>query len=82
MVFSDKAYDIITIIQRWLVALGTAYIGLAAIWGFPFPDEINKTIVVISTFLAAIIEISKSKWNKDHSISITDFTNDTTGDEE
>ena len=74
MVLSNKAYDVITVIQRWLVALGTAYLGLAAIWGFPFADEINQSIVVISTLLAALIEACKAKWNKDHSISITDFT--------
>lgn len=73
---SDKMYDIITIIQRWLVALGTAYIGLAAIWGWPFPDEINQSIVVISTLLATIIEISKAQWRKDHAIEIKDFNNE------
>ena len=70
---SNKMYDIITIIQRWLVALGTAYIGLAAIWGFPYPDEINKTIVVISTFLAAVVEIAKAQWSKSNTIKIESF---------
>ena len=71
---SGKFYDVICIIQRWIVALGLAYYGLSAIWGFPFADEINKSAAVIATFLATIIEIEKSVWNKSHSITITDFT--------
>ena len=76
---SDKTYDILNKIQRWLVALGVAYLGLSAIWGLPFGDEINKSIVVVSTFLATILEISSGVWNKSHSISITDF-NDNAGE--
>lgn len=71
---SDKTYDIINKLQRWLVALGVAYLGISAIWGLPFGDEINQTIVVISTLLATILEISTAKWQKDHAIEIKDFT--------
>ena len=70
---SNKTYDIINKIQRWLVALGVAYLGLSAIWGLPFGDEINQSIVVISTLLATILEIATSQWNKDNSITITSF---------
>ena len=70
---SNKTYDIINKIQRWLVALGVAYLGLSAIWGLPFGDEINQSIVVISTLLATILEIATSKWNKDNTITITSF---------
>lgn len=72
---SNKTYDIINKIQRWLVALGVAYLGLSAIWGLPFGDEINQSIVVISTLLATILEVSTSQWNKDNTITITSFTN-------
>lgn len=71
---SNTTYDIINKIQRWLVAIGVAYLGISAIWGLPYGDEINQTIVVISTLLATILEVSTSKWQKDHAISITDFT--------
>lgn len=69
----NKTYDIINKIQRWLVAIGVAYLGLSAIWGLPFGDEINQSIVVISTLLATVLEISTSRWNKDNSITITTF---------
>ena len=67
---NNKLYDVITVVQRWLVALGVAYLGLAAIWGWPFPDEINNSIVIVSTLLATIIEIEKSYWNKNNTIEI------------
>ena len=70
---SNRMYDIINKIQRWLVALGVAYLGLSAIWGLPFGDEINQSIVVISTLLATILEVATSQWNKDNSITITSF---------
>lgn len=71
---TNKTYDIINKIQRWLVALGVAYLGVAAIWGLPWGDQINQTIVVISTFLATILEVSSSVWKKDHTVEIKDFT--------
>ena len=72
-IMSNRMYDIINKIQRWLVALGVAYLGLSAIWGLPFGDEINQSIVVISTLLATILEVATSQWNKDNSITITSF---------
>ena len=71
---SDKCYDILVIIQRWLAAIGVLYLAIAAIWKLPFGDEINQSIVAVCAFLAAIIEIQKSVWNKNHSIEIKDFT--------
>ena len=70
---SDKCYDIMVIIQRWLTAIGVLYLAIAAIWKLPFGDEINQSIVAVCAFLAAIIEIQKSVWNKNHSIEIKDF---------
>lgn len=70
---TDKTYDILCMVQRWLTALGVLYLAVSAIWGLPFGDEINQTIVAVCAFLAAIIEIQKSVWNKTHTIEIKDF---------
>lgn len=70
---TDKCYDLLVIIQRWLAALGVLYLAISAIWGLPFGDEINQSIVAVCAFLAAIIEIQKSVWNKTHTIHIEDF---------
>lgn len=55
----DKVYDAI----KWFVtvmlpALSIAYVGLAAIWGWPYADEVSKTIAVVYTLLCALMGIS------------------------
>lgn len=55
---SNKTYDIINKVQRWLPAVGVLYLTLANIWGLPFGDAINATVVAVATFLASILEVS------------------------
>ena len=66
MQLPDKVYDIL----KWVVmivipALATAYVGLAAIWGFPYADEVAKTAAVICTLLGALLGISTAQYNKE-----------------
>ena len=66
MKLPDKIYDIL----KWvtmivLPALATAYVGLAAIWGWSYADEIAKTTAVICTLLGALLGISTAEYNKD-----------------
>lgn len=59
-------YDILKwITMIVLPALATAYVGLAAVWGWPFADEIAKTVAVICTLLGALLGISTAQYNKD-----------------
>ena len=65
MKLPDKIYDIL----KWvtmivLPALATAYVGLSAIWGWPYADEIAKTTAVICTLLGALLGISTAQHNK------------------
>ena len=68
---SNNLYDILNKIQRWLPALAAFYLGLSAVWPLPYGNEINKTIALVATFLAATLEIFQSRWNRDHEITIT-----------
>lgn len=66
MKLPDKLYDIL----KWftmivLPALATAYVGLAAVWGWPYADEVAKTSAVICTLLGALLGISTAQYNKD-----------------
>ena len=70
---TDKCYDLLVTLQRWLTAAGVLYLAIAAIWKLPYGDEINQSIVAVCAFLAAIIEIQKSVWNKTHTITIQGF---------
>jgi hypothetical protein len=65
MKLSNSWYDIL----KWvtmivLPALATAYVGLAAIWHWPYADEVAKTTAVICTLLGALLGISTAQYNK------------------
>lgn len=69
MKLPDKLYDILKwITMIVLPALATAYVGLAAIWGWPFADEVAKTTAVICTLLGALLGISTAQYNKDKQV--------------
>ena len=65
MLLPDKVYDVL----KWIVmivipALTTAYVGLAAIWGFPYAEAIAKTSAVVCTLLGALLGISTAEYRK------------------
>ena len=63
---SNKLYDIL----KWLTlicipALSTAYVGLSAVWGWPYATEVAKTTsAVVCTLLGALLGISTAQYNK------------------
>lgn len=59
---SNKVYDILSKIQRWLPALGVFYLAICKIWGLPWGGEVNDTIVAVATLLAATLEISSGRY--------------------
>lgn len=67
---SNKLYDILSKIQRWLPALGILYMALCSVWQLPYGKEVNETILAVSAFMAATLEISTGKYNSDmlHSV--------------
>ena len=65
MKLNDKWYDLLKWITMIVIpALTTAYVGLSAIWGWPYATEIAKTSAVICTLLGAILGISTAQYNK------------------
>jgi hypothetical protein len=64
MRLSDRTYDILKMIQRWIPLVSTLYVALASIWGLPLADEISKTLMAIAAFLAGILEIATATYNK------------------
>lgn len=61
---SNKTYDILSKVQRWLPALGAFYLGLCKVWDLPLGSEINETIVLVATLLATTLEISTVQYQK------------------
>lgn len=65
MKLNDKLYTIL----KWITliclpALGTAYVALAGVWGFPYAEEISKTIMAVCTLCGALLGISTAEYNK------------------
>lgn len=62
---SNQVYDLLKwIAQILLPALGTAYYGLAQIWGLPAAEQVVGTIVVIDTLLGVLLGLSSTQYNK------------------
>lgn len=66
MKLKDSVYDVL----KWIVmivipAVTTAYVGLAAVWGWPLAEPVAKTSAIICTLLGAILGISTAQYNKE-----------------
>lgn len=58
-ILPDWLYDAIKyIVTIILPAVSVLYVGLAGIWGWPYADEVSRTIAVVYTFLCAVMGIS------------------------
>ena len=65
MKLSNQTYDILKFIAQILLpAVGTLYFALAAIWGFPYGEQIVATIAAVDLFLGAVLKISTDDYNK------------------
>ena len=65
MKLSSPVYDVLKwIVMIVLPALSTAYVGLAAVWGWPLADEVAKSCSVVCVLLGALLGISTAEYNK------------------
>ena len=66
MKLNDKWYDLLKWICMVVIpSLTTAYVGLSAIWSWPYATEIANTSAVLCTLLGALLGISTAQYNKD-----------------
>ena len=71
MRLSDKVYDTIKLIQRWLPAVSAIYglvVGLSGIWGWGLADysnEVSRTVDYIATALAGLLASSTYVYKKE-----------------
>lgn len=65
MKLTNKAFDILRFLCEILVpAIGALYFGLSKLWGLPYGQEIVGTCACVSTFLGALVGISRADYNK------------------
>jgi hypothetical protein len=63
MNMSNKVYDSLKwLAMVFLPAAGVLYTALAAIWGLPYAQEIQGTILAVVVFLGAVLQISSAKY--------------------
>lgn len=65
MTLNNKVYDV----MKWvaligLPATGSLYYGLAGIWALPYAEQVVATIIVVNTFLGAVLGVSTYQYNK------------------
>lgn len=71
-ILPDKVYDTLVWIAQYLIpALGTFYFALSGIWGFPYGEEIVGTLTALDTFLAVLLGISSSNYDKSKKVEET-----------
>lgn len=62
---SNQVYDILKKIQHLLPIIGTLYLAISQIWGFPYAEQVNATIVAICAALGSSIELLCYNYKKD-----------------
>ena len=68
MKLPNSVYDVLKWITMILLpALATAYVGLSAVWGWPYADEVAKTAAVVCALLGSLLGISTAQYNKNKS---------------
>lgn len=64
MKLDDQMYNTMKwVAQILLPALGSLYFGIAQIWGLPAAEEVVGTIVLVDTFLGALLGLSAKAYN-------------------
>ena len=66
MVLPNKWYDVL----KWVAlialdAVGICYKTLAAIWHWPYGEQVLETCVALSIFIGTLLGISTAQYNKE-----------------
>lgn len=63
MILNDKLFNILKwICMVGLPAIGVLWYTLGKIWGFPYLEEVNATIIAVVAFLGALLGISNIRY--------------------
>ena len=66
----DKVYDVLKwVVMVMIPAMTTAYVGLAAVWGWPLAEPVAKTSAIICTLLGALLGVSTIQYHLDKQVN-------------
>lgn len=61
MKMTNKVYDVLKWVALvFLPAFAVLYSTLAPVWGFPYAEQIQSTILAVVTFLGVVLQISSA----------------------
>lgn len=62
---TDKVYNVLRLLVTIVLpAISALYVGLAALWGWGYVAQIVGTIALVTVFLATVLGISRSGFQK------------------
>ena len=65
MTLHNKVYDALNFIALVaLPAFGSLYLSLAQVWNLPGAEKVTATVIVLDTFLGAVVRISWRRYNQ------------------
>ena len=77
MVLNSKVYDTMKwLVQIVLPAIGACYAALAALWGFPYAEQVVGSISAICVLLGACLRISNSNYSGDGVLTVNSDLDD------
>lgn len=80
MTITGKTYDTLKFLAQIVFpAFGAAYFALAGIWGLPAAEQVVGTIVVMDTFLGAILQISSNNFTANTAKGVMNIKTTPTG---
>ena len=65
---SEKLYDILKLVGRIVLPLGTFVAAVCQIWGLPYGDRITATMAALAALINAILGISSAAYWQEHEI--------------
>lgn len=77
MVLNSNVYDSLKwLVQIVLPAIGACYAALAALWGFPYAEQVVGSISAICVLLGACLRISNSNYDGDGVLTVNSDLDD------
>lgn len=62
MILSDKTYDVLAFIQRFLAPISTFIVALCSIWGWEWGEQVAATIAALTVLLSAWLKACSNKY--------------------